>query len=201
MTKRELISLIKNKLTGGTSTVSANSKYHPRVIEKSIEIGYNTVLLGTLEENKRFRDIAMPYLDIKAFYREVSFDSIRQQHYISAKNVLDPRFVRAISSPVNREQAFAFIDSTSEPMNFELEAFQIDQTIGAMVENENIYFDDKFPTVNPPEKLLLKMVPDFSGLGMDDEVTIPLAQLHAATMEYWNGLRPDDDINENKQLP
>lgn len=55
MTKAELRQLIIEKLSGGDTTTASRSKYHPVVVDKTIEAGYNDIVRAILDSAKKSR--------------------------------------------------------------------------------------------------------------------------------------------------
>lgn len=202
MKKNELISLIRNKLTGGTTSISANNRYHPKVVEKSIELGYDSILNRIVQGADKFGEHVLPNSDamVKPYMKDVLYDEERGAYYIDL-HVDDKRFLRQVTMPKNPEYLFAIIDSVSEPVWANLEVNMIDDTIGVMAELDRIYFDTKFPSKFYPTKVLAKIIPNFSQLADTDEIKVPTEALYISSMNYWQQQAPNDDLNENKQLP
>jgi hypothetical protein len=202
MKKNELISLIRSKLTGGTTSIDSNNRYHPRVVEKSIEMGYDSILGEILKGAEKFNGYTLPNTDamIKPFIKDVLFDEERESYYIDL-HVDDARLLRQITLPKDSRYLFAIIETISEPMWDNLEVNQIDDTIGVMPELDRTYFDNKFPSKLHPTKVLAKIIPNFSQLSATDEIKVPTEVLYASSMNFWNNQRPNDDLNENKQTP
>ena len=111
---------------------------------------------------------------------------------------LDVKLIRQVSQPKNRNASFAFMSTSSEPMWSELDVTKVDSTIGYMVENKKIYFDDMFNSQFG--NIMVKMVPNFDGLSMDDDINIPLEPILDYCDKYWNNQRTDDQINDNEQI-
>jgi hypothetical protein len=202
MKKNELISLIRNKLTGGATSIDSNNRYHPRVVEKSIELGYDSLLSQILQGADKFSGYTLPNTEamVKPFVKEVLFDDERESYYIDL-HVDDARFLKQVTLPKDSRYLFAIIDPISEPMWDNLEVNQIDDTIGVMPELDRIYFDNKFPSKLHPTKVLAKIIPNFSQLSATDEIKVPTEALYMSSMNFWNNQRPNDDLNENKQTP
>jgi hypothetical protein len=202
MKKNELISLIRNKLTGGNSTIASNNRYHPRVVEKSIELGYDAILQQIVQGADKFGEYILPGSDsmIKTYVKDVLYDEDRAQYYIDL-HVDDERFARQFTLPKNQSYLFAIIDAVSEPIWNELDVNTIDNTIGVMVEIDRIYFDQKFPSNLHPTKVLAKIIPNFSQLSPEDEIKVPTQALYISAMQYWQNQKPNDDLNENKEMP
>lgn len=202
MKKNELISLIRNKLTGGTSSVASNNRYHPKVVEKSIELGYDSLLQQIVQGADKFGEHTLPSADamVKTFIKDVLYDEERAQYYIDL-HVDDKRFARQFTLPKNQSYLFAIIGSESEPIWNELDVFELDDTIGVMIELDRIWFDQKFPSKLHPTKILAKIIPNFTQLSPEDEIKVPSQVLYLSAMQYWQGQKPNDDLNENKEMP
>jgi hypothetical protein len=202
MKKNELISLIRGKLTGGTSSIASNSRYHPRYVEKSIELGYDALLQQIVQGADRYGEHVLPSSDamIKTYIKDVLYDEDRAQFYIDL-HVDDKRFARQFTLPKNQSCLFAIIDAVSEPIWNELDVMKVDDTIGVMVELERIWFDQKFPEKLHPTKILAKIIPNFSQLEPNDEIKVPTQALYLSSMQFWQGPMPNDDLNDNKETP
>lgn len=198
MTKQELIELVIERLRGGDTTSASRSKYHPVVVEKTIEIGYNDTLKNMLDQvNNRSAKFPIDHL-IRTYYFKPILDNNRDQYYVETTMSLDVKLIRQVSQPKNRNASFAFMSTSSEPMWSELDVTKVDSTIGYMVENKKIYFDDMFNSQFG--NIMVKMVPNFDGLSMDDDINIPLEPILDYCDKYWNNQRTDDQINDNEQI-
>lgn len=200
MTKAELRQLIIERLSGGDTSTASRSKYHPVVVDKSIELGYNDIVGAMIDAIDSKKSKANIDHLIKAVYLTPKLDEQRNQYYVESTMTLDRKLVRQISQPMNRVNSFAFVSTISEPMWEELEATKVDFTVGAMTENKRIYFDSLFqPNIFKHQigDLLIKIVPNYDGISDSDEVNVPFQPLLEAVFNYWNGQKPDDQVNDN----
>jgi hypothetical protein len=200
MNKKELIALISERLTGGDTTSASRGKYHPVVIEKTIEVAYNDIIRLTVDqaikENKLFNTDHL----VKSYYYKPVIDIKRNQWYIESGFSLDSKLIRQISQPRNRQANFALISNVSEFMWDELDVTKVDFTIGAMVETKRIYFDDLFhPQFFGEEigEIMVKMVPNFDGLSNEDDVNVPLEVIMESVNRFWDRQKKDDQIDDN----
>lgn len=201
MTKKEFISLLRNRLTGGGATAAQKSNFHPVVIDKSIELGYNDVMMAIVNNSAKESDYDMPDQDslISTFYRDVAFDSVRERYYI-VFSLFDKKCYGQITMPAGGRTIFALIDTVSEQMWDELGTADIDYSVGVMIESSRIYFDKYFPTRNFPNPVLLKAIPSFGQIADNEQINIPLTAVYEAAMRYWTGEKPNDDLNDNKEI-
>lgn len=68
MNKGELISMITNKLSGGTLTPDLKSKYHPELIAMVIGRAFNQVLRDTITRSSEFDIYARTYKNVEVFH-------------------------------------------------------------------------------------------------------------------------------------
>jgi len=200
MNKAEFRQLIIEKLSGGDTTTASRSKYHPKVVDKTIELGYNDVIRAMLDDSKKTREkISIDHL-VRPYYMTPQLDEKRNQYYIESKLSLDRTLVRQVSQPMNRVNSFAFMSTSAEPMWEELEATKVDFTVGVMIENNRMYFDSLFYPMRFNHQvgdLLVKMVPNYDGLSDTDDINVPLNPVMDAVFKYWNEQRSDDQTNDN----
>lgn len=202
MNKKELLSLIRNKLVGGDTTAASKGQYHPRVIEKSAELGYDEILQAIVSGGEKYNEYSLPGIDamITPIYKPVLYDDVRGQSYIELR-VYHKNLAKQFTLPKQPSALFVIIDTVSEPIWDELEAAKVDYSIGVLIESTRVYFDANFPTTNAPTTILAKIAPTLSEMKDTDEIKVPTMALYDATMKYWRDQRPNDDLNENKQLP
>lgn len=200
MNKKELIALITERLTGGDSTSASRGKYHPVVVEKTIEVAYNDIIRSTVDqaikENKLFNTDHL----VQSYYYTPQVDPRRNQWYIESDFSLDSKLIRQISQPRNRNANFAIVSNVSEFMWDELDVTKVDFTIGAMIETKRIYFDDLFhPQVfgETIGDIMVKMVPNFDGLKNEDDVNVPLELIMESVYRFWERQKKDDQIDDN----
>jgi hypothetical protein len=200
MTKAELRQLIIEKLSGGDTATASRSKYHPVVVDKTIEAAYNDIVRAMTDSSKKNRtNVDMDNL-VKPFYFTPQLDERRGQYYVESSFSPDKVLVRQVSQPMNRVNSFAFVSTTSEPMWDELEATKVDFTVGVMIENKRLYFDSLFqPNIykNQIGEILVKMIPTYDGLSDTDDVDVSLQLILDAVFKFWQEQRPDDQVNDN----
>lgn len=209
MTKRQLIDLVRELLSGGDAPAEIRGKYHPKVVAKYLEMAFDDIIAIVAEEGKKTGDYSLLDKFALPYSQPVSYNSDREQKYCELPVLVMPlpdnSAVRSISPPKDQSTQFAYVAVSSQPVWGALDVDSIDPVAGYSIENDIVYFDDKFPY--GLENVLLKLVPSFGALDWDDKIGVPAGKnemlfTKVFTLMQQKKANPQDyyDDGNNKQV-
>jgi hypothetical protein len=175
MTKQNLIDLIRELLSGGDAPAEIRGKYHPRVVEKYLEMAYDDVISISADEGAKAKDFSLLDEFATPYTETVLYDTDKELKYCPLPVLVMPlpgnAAMRSVSPPKDPSTQFVNISMTSQPIWKELEADYVDPKPGYWLEGERMYFDDMFPY--GLTQVMMKIVSSFGDLGKNDRVAVP----------------------------
>lgn len=208
-TKQNWIDLVRELLSGGDAPAEIRGKYHPRIVEKYLELAYDDIVTEVAKEGQITGDYSLLDMFALPYKVAVQYDSAREQKYIDLPILVMPlpdgAAIRLVSAPKNQGQQFIRIAMNSQSVWNELEADRVDPKPGFYIENEIMYFDENFPY--GLTDVLLKIVASFGALGKNDRIGVPGGKNEMMFAKVFNIMmqkkaNPQDyyDDNNNKQV-
>lgn len=204
MTKRNLIDLIKHRLAGGDCPQELKGKYHPKIIEKHIEIVLN-YLIKTVAYKEAEREQDWGLLDsYTKTYTNVPIleDVERNERYsILPVNVIDlpqNRGIRFISDQQNQAMQYIYRDNNSVDIYSNLDIDRVStKTRWYREKNKTYYSRHLSPMI---KDVLMKLIPNFSDLEDADESPVPSAyakSIFDLVFQSMMGMPPEKVSNDN----
>lgn len=209
MTKRQLIDLVRELLSGGDAPAEIRGKYHPKVVAKYLEMAFDDIIAVVALEGKQTGDYSLLDKFALPYIQPILYNTSREQKYCTLPVLVMPlpdnSAVRSISPPKDQSTQFAYIAISSQPVWAALDVDAIDPVAGFTIENDTIFFDDKFPY--GLENVMLKLVASFGALEWDDKIEVPSGKnemlfTKVFTLMMQKKANPQDyyDDGNNKQV-
>lgn len=178
MTKKEMIDLVIDYLSGGSTPQELKGKFHPKVIEKYIDLGFSSYIRNFFFENKKFTDFSEFDQYTKTYPQvQVYYDKFRDRLYSELPSPLiqlpDNVSIRLIAPPEAEHLAFSYIKNTSLFIHNYLDSFYIDNTPSYFVEGQKVFYDKLSKDV---KFVLMKLIVPLSSYDEDEEVNMPMGQ-------------------------
>ena len=163
MSKKELIELILDRLSGGDAPQEVRGRYHPEIISKHIGMAYRTLVSYT--------DNLDSYS--KSYITSVSLDIEREQYYsdLTASIVILPENagIKQISPVKDQATSFIPIGLASYPVFSELEVSKVDDVPAFSLEGSKVYYTWMKEDIT---SVLMKLVVEFDEYDDDDDINI-----------------------------
>lgn len=177
MKKIELIDLIIDALAGGDCPQELKGKYHPEIVKHHITLALN-YLIQDIVYKEAERKNNFGYLDsyTKAFKNvEVLYDSDRDEKYSILPKTIVPlpknRGLRMISAMKEQRYSFLYRDNNTVNIYGDLDVDSICSIPRFYVESDKVFYSEHLS--DDIDKVLMKLVVDFSAYEDEDEVAIP----------------------------
>jgi hypothetical protein len=204
MTKRQLIDLLKHRLAGGDCPQEIKGKYHPRIIEKHIEIVQN-YLMKTVAYREAEKENDWGLLDsyTKTFVPvDVEWNDTRKEFYsklpVAVVDLPRNRGIRFISDQENQAVQYLYRDNNSVDIFSNLDIDRVSTKPRWYREKDLIYFSRQLmPTTTA---VLMKVIPTFSSLDDNDEAPVPSAyakSIFDLVFQSMMGMPPEKMSNDN----
>lgn len=204
MTKRNLIDLLKHRLAGGDCPQELKGKYHPKILEKHIEIVLNyLVKTVTYKEAEREQDWGLLDSYTKTYPNvPILEDTQRMERYCELPvNVIDlpqNRGIRFISDQENQAIQYIYRDNNSVDIFSNLDIDRVSTKPRWYREKKKVYFSRHLsPNITG---VLMKLIPNFSDLEDNDEAPIPSAyakSIFDLVFQAMQGMPPEKMSNDN----
>lgn|SRR5512133_240547 len=203
MTKAELRDFLKHRLGG----IRDDAKFHPKVIEASIDRAWNQIIYDTFRKN----------LDLMGFYCKeyknvaISFDSATNRYYctLPANIIQLPDLgngVRRISSMKGHGSSFYPVSEAQRELMEGLEVTQVSNDVPFVVRETKVEFGDidildySASTSSTQSRVRMSLVIPFWEYADTDEVHIPAGkdeQLVELVTQFLIGTPQRDNLNDN----
>lgn len=209
MTKGQLVELIISDVAGGAIPSDLDSRYHPLVIEKYIDLVYSGILNQVSMNSIIYRDWGQLDQYCKA-YKNVScskdYDRMEWYSELPAKiiELTKNRGIRLISPMQNQADKFKYRDNSSEDVWSALESQNVVGYTNFYREGGRVFYGN-FKEDYATEGLLFKLLVPMSEFDDDDEIGLPAAK----SLEFVGMVRdmllrrPPEDVaedNNSKQV-
>lgn len=207
MTKEQLIDVIVDKVNGGDGVADGMGHQHPAVIEKHIELAFNSIIYQLCLTAISNADFAQLDAFVKAFNNvSVTCDTARDEYYstlpVAIINLPVNRGVRMICPMKDQHNAFVFRENNTCEIYDELEVGQIDNRIKYYLENTHIFYNKQMTDELATNGVLMKIIPTFSGWGDTDELPLPGGkdmEIIEAITQSLMGKPQQDQIADNSE--
>jgi len=204
--KIEILETILHSLNGGDSVADTQSRYHPSIVGEAIADIYGQLLTTNVTKAMSAPSDSFALDNYTKTFTSVpvEYDNVRCEYFsdLPAEIVSLPfqsgvRFI----SPIH-DQSYQFLprSNNSVGMFSELEVSQTENMPRFYVENGRVYYEfhgDEF------KKVLMKLVPTFTGLEDFDEVEMPgimgregYFSLHDLVVRRFLSMPPEDLSND-----
>lgn len=204
MTKRNLIDLIKHRLAGGDCPQELKGKYHPKIIEKHIEIVLN-YLIKTVAYKEAEREQDWGLLDsyTKTYTNVPILEDIErnEKYSVLPVNVIDlpqNRGIRFISDQQNQAMQYIYRDNNSVDIYSNLDIDRVSTKPRWYREKDKVYYSRHLsPMITG---VLMKIIPNFSDLEDADESPVPSAyakSIFDLVFQSMMGMPPEKVSNDN----
>jgi hypothetical protein len=176
MTKGEMISLLQDKLSGGSITNDTKKRWHPEIIGHWIELVLADLVSGVTGDALHYSDFVQLDWFIKAFEDvDVTLDAERSEYYAifpkQPARLPGNAGVRLISGMTDQKHKYVLRSNNTESIYGHLEINSKKNRITYYIENDRVFFD-KDAWVSSVTHVLMKLIL-VSGLEDEDELQIP----------------------------
>jgi len=204
MTKRNLIDLLKHRLAGGDCPQELKGKYHPKILEKHIEIVQNYLIKTVAyREAEKQNDWGLLDAYTKTYPNvAVNFDEERNEYYcdipISIVDLPQNRGIRFISDRQNQAVQYIYRDNNSVDIFSNLDIDRVSTKPRWYRESDKVFFSRHLSSLI--NGVLMKLIPAFSSLEDNDEVSIPSAyakSIFDLVFQSLMGMPPEKMSNDN----
>jgi hypothetical protein len=210
MNKAELIELVKENLSGGDAPAEIRGKYHPRIIEKYLEMAYDDLVATIYQEGEPSGSFAALDSFGKSYKTTLTEDKDRGELYvelsISVVPLPDNKGIRLVCPYKDQSAAFDYIDNNSSHVFSRLHNQVVRPKGTYYAELPRIYISNVDRTLIGKD-IMVKAIPPFNGLKPEDDAFIPagkntmLFNLVYELMVRKNQTPKDDyDNNNSKQI-
>lgn len=179
LTKKQLVDLVIENKAGGISP--DYKKYHPRVIEKALDLALSQLIAIEVKEQQRLGDFVLESSYVKVFEGnkapKIKYDLFRDMCYIllPARIISLSRNIglREISWPQGMTAPFRIIDASAYSVFSNLESGILPSGVFfAQMEGNRVYFPE-MPRMYVGKRLIVKMICGSDGYGNDEALPIP----------------------------
>jgi hypothetical protein len=210
MNKAELIELVKENLSGGDAPAEIRGKYHPKIIEKYLEMAYDDLVATIYQESEPSGNFAALDTFGKAYKVILKKDEDRGELYVELDISVVPlpnnKGITLVCPYRDQTSAFDYVDNNSSHVFRKLHN-QVMRPVGTYyAELPRIYIANVDPTLIGKD-IMVKAIPPFNGLKSTDDVFVPagkntmLFNLVYELMVRKNQTPKDDyDNNNSKQI-
>ena len=179
MTKKNLIDVIIHRLANGDCPQEMKGKYHPRIIEKHVEMVSNYLIKTVAyKEAEKNNDWGLLDTYTKTFIPvEVLWDDTRKEYYsvlpVAVVDLPDNRGIRFISDQENQAVQYIYRSNNSVDVFSNLDIDRVSVKPRWYREKDKVFYSRQLmPTTTA---VLMKLIPNFSDLEDDDQAPIPEA--------------------------
>jgi hypothetical protein len=193
MTKRQLIELVIKQVNGGSETMDAWKKTHPLVVEKYINMAFNTIFYTTFrKDSSNFELYSKNYYDIAViedestgeYYAILPIPPVQlPDKSDSVRNITltdDELSVKFLPIGFNMSRALRRLGTTDR-----LKVITFSQN------GERVNFHDHDPEI---EKVNMFLVRSFESFADNENIPVPSGQdnnLFKEIINYFMAMRPD----------
>lgn len=214
ITKGQFTEQVIHRLCGGDPSAEQLNRFHPNIVDKEIDMAYESILNGLFHNNVRGADFSLfdaytkTYISPRDFVLE--FDDDRQEYFFTLPVppiVINPGNlgIRMICPREDQSDQFAPIDNNALVVFNELEVGSISETSTYYMEGQKAYLNFLGGYTS---KMLIKMVPTYSYLEDDDMISIPemmtksgMITVEDMVVQRLLGMPPTDLRNDNNPTP
>lgn len=209
LSKAQYIDLIRDNLASDSAEL--RSRWHPRIVEKYLDIAFDSVL----NKNKTVREGLMDEMGMdlwkyaaltKPFYLDFKYDEKRKRYYselpINILSITNNNGIQMIC-PVEEEQSAFLPTGVNDLFLFSgLDVGQLSGLIYFTLEgNRRIYYSGD---INGCWKeVLAKLVLSFSEFDDNDDIDIPNglnAEIIQMTLMFMKGKLPEDIVDDSNAM-
>ena len=201
MTKEEWIELIKDAVNGGDAPDERVRRFHPVIIEKTIEVAF-TQFLCQPDMGNNMKTVAEWKLDSLTKVYPLTVQCKGGKNYIELPKSMaimkNQQHIRKISNDKDTSAVFVPRSISGSIIFGDLCINDVSNSIPYTVVGNRMYFDAD--GIKEKQSLTLFLVMNFSAFDYDEEVNIPGEYQQAVFLgvrQLLSNRPPEDNINDN----
>lgn len=205
MTRKQLIEIVYNRLSGGVETPDTKKKWHPEMLAYNIGRMYTSVFYDAYRES----DMAELDLYAKTYNNTAIQEDVTLLEWyatLPAKpiQILGNQGIRLVSQINDQSSAFAPVESLADGVFSKLEVGIVDSKPSYYVNADRIVFRDLNEDTKTAGVVLIKMIIHFEDMDDGDTVYVPHnkeTMIIDGIVERLLNLPPQDTVIDNTKKP
>jgi hypothetical protein len=210
MKKSQWIDLLIDNLAGGDCPDELQGRYHPKVIEKHLELAFDTLLNRNATQKERMQDElgmdSWKYDSMtKTYFQPILHDERRDRYYselpVNVIDILNNSGIRMISPAKEELSAFIPRRLNDSFIMGDLETSCQNGLIFYTLEGKNLYYSGDIDC--NWKEVMMKLAVRFDDMDMDDDITIPDGRSGEVFDLVWGFMRrksPEDIVNDSTAM-